>query len=272
MTGIPPGGGVRLPIQPLTAAAVLRLVNDPGASNAELARLVEIDPALSANVMRLANSPHLGVSGKVASARTAVVMLGQNTVVSLAASGTASLVWSTDETVAPPGYWTHSIATALASAAIARRTKLAVDEAFTAGLLHDLGSVVLHRAHPNDYAELIVPPGATLCEAEREQWGRAHTDAGADLLHQWFLPERIVRAVREHHFSPVAIGEPLSRCVAVGHCLASRIAGADPRERPFDAETALHSVGLEGERPASLIAEIERELEQLSERVSEAVS
>src|SRR5271170_7424617 len=82
----------RFPAQPLAARLILRLVEDPDASPAQLARLIEMDPALSARVMRLANSPHYAVHDGVHSAARAVILLGVSTVRGLAAAAASSLL------------------------------------------------------------------------------------------------------------------------------------------------------------------------------------
>jgi len=190
---------VRLPLQPLTARAVLRSVQDPDASAGSLSRLVELDPALSSTVLRMANSTYFGVSGRVAGARQAVVMLGVKTVGSLAVSGTASLVFSNDESVAPPGYWTHAIATAVACGVLAPTVGIPEDEAFTTGLLHDIGSLVLHS---RDEPSTTDPIGEAVA-------------FGAELLSRWGMPRTTVSALRSLFNEPASVHEP-SRHVESG--------------------------------------------------------
>src|SRR5688572_13895104 len=101
------------------------MVDDPHASTADLARLVETDPALSAQVMRMANSPYYGLSGNVASAGRAVVLLGFTTVRALAVSGACSLLSSERDDLFPPGFWPHAVTTGVAAAAVARRLGVA---------------------------------------------------------------------------------------------------------------------------------------------------
>ena len=156
---------------------------------------MELDPALSATVLRMANSPYFGVSGRVGGARQAVVMLGVKSVGSLAVSRTASLVFSEDDTTAPAGYWTHSIATAVACAVIAPFAGVADDEAFTAGLLHDIGSLVLH----ND-------DDATKSESSAD-----HVAFSAEMLARWGLPRPTISAIRLLTADPSLVHEPLGR-------------------------------------------------------------
>ena len=105
----------KLPTQPVAALRILKMVDDPRASAAALGRLVEIDPGLSTKVMRLANAPYYGLSGKVASAAQAVVLLGFSTVRALTASATAGLLVD-DQPSGPAGFWTHAVMTACGAA------------------------------------------------------------------------------------------------------------------------------------------------------------
>lgn len=254
---------VRLPVQPVTAMGVLRLARDPDGSAAQLARYVELDPALSAAVLRLANAPHLGLGRRVGSARQAVVLLGSKSVGSLAATGTASLVFSEDDQIAPPGFWAHSLATAVGASLIARRLNAPVDDAFTAGLLHDIGATVLYRRDRLRYERASVPASGrtrSVVDAEEHEFHTSHNQVGARLLERWNLPERLVRAVRHHHVNPELVGDEFSRIIVVGHIVANAVTGAAGRETPPSLSEALAVAGLSLERPSALVAECEREL------------
>jgi HD-like signal output (HDOD) protein len=195
----------RLPMQPLTAAAVLKNVSKSELSAASLARLVEIDPALSAMVLRMANSPLFGFSGRVNSARQATVLLGTKTVGSLAVGGTASLVFAADEVQTTPGSWSHAVSVACSSATVARFMGVNPEDAFTAGLLHNAGVLV---ADPHDE----VPPDDR-CGAERS----------AELLRSWGLPSPVIRAVRLHCAKREGVTDALSLAVLIAHALAPAI-------------------------------------------------
>jgi len=257
--------GVRLPVQPTTAMAVVRLVDQPDASASRIARLVEFDPAMSATVLRLANAPHLGLGRRVTSARQAVVLLGSKSVGSLAASGTASLVFGTTDTDAPEGFWAHAVTTAIAGANLARRIGGPADELFSLGLLHDLGSLLLHQRDPERFAT-VSEQAATrrqrggVCELEQAAFGTDHVRLGADLIDRWNLPERFVNAVRLHHIpSPDVLPDTTSRLLAAAHALASTLDDGTPRERELDPVDALALLDLH-ERPSLVLTDIEREV------------
>ena len=238
----------RLALQPLTARAVLRTVTDPDASTGKLSRLVELDPALSATVLRMANSPYFGVSGRVGGTRQAVVMLGVKSVGSLAVSRTASLVFSDDETFAPPGYWTHSITTAVSCSLLAPFAGLADDEAFTTGLLHDIGSLV---AHNND-------------ESVHSDLASDHAAFGADLLLRWGLPRTTVSALRLLYVDPSVIHEPAARLLVAAHCLAMTANGEDHAHWSTSTRDGLALVGIAPSRVDELCTRIETEVGRIA--------
>ena len=127
--------------QPAAAEQVLRIVGNPMAGAADVARVVETDPALAARVMRLANSPYYGAPRRVSNTRHAIVMLGFDTVRGLAVSAACSLLDGRVE-MGPDGFWRHAITTACAASVIARKVGVTGADAFSAGLLHDIGAVL----------------------------------------------------------------------------------------------------------------------------------
>jgi len=247
---------VRLPLQPLTARAVLRTVQDPDASSGSLSRLVELDPALSSTVLRMANSTYFGVSGRVAGTRQAVVMLGVKTVGSLAVSGTASLVFSSDESVAPAGYWTHAIATAVACGVLAPSVGIPEDEAFTTGLLHDIGSLVLHSRDEPRTTDSI---------------GDAVV-FGAELLSRWGLPRTTVSALRSLFNEPSTVHEPLAKVLLAGHCLAMTVDADAPHEWTTSTRDAMTMIGVAPHRVEEFNNKIAVELDRIATFIAGAAA
>jgi putative nucleotidyltransferase with HDIG domain len=221
----------RLPAQPLAALRVLELVEQPDASAAEMARLIETDPSLSARVIRLANAPYYGVGRRVSSASRAVVLLGFSTVRALAVSAACSLI-AENGRQGPPGYWAHSIATASAASVVARQAGLPPGDAFSAGLLHDLGSALLFRQDATAYASVLARSATVgTLRAERESFGQTHPETGAAVLDAWRFPDEFVRAVADHHAPPASIRDPLGRAVAAGEAVAEQVGAPSPPVR-----------------------------------------
>lgn len=195
-----------IPTIPEAALAVVRLSNDVHANASAIADKISHDQSLTARVLRLSNSAYYGLPRQITSLQDAVIMLGMKTVRHLA------LVASTFPWLVQPrkGYglephalWTHSIAVSIGAQMIGDRTrKFSTDEAFTAGLLHDLGKIILNMWMEDKVAAMVE---RSLSEKipfnllERETLGFDHCEAGAYLAERWNLPESLILAIRYHH-------------------------------------------------------------------------
>jgi putative nucleotidyltransferase with HDIG domain len=140
------------------------------------------------------------------------------------------------------------------------------DEAYSAGLLHDLGDLVLFR---NDVARHVeANDGATartLIERERAAMGRDHTEVGAELLREWSVPDRVCAAVRSHHAAPEGVTGTLARSVWAGAKVGYHVAKVGLVE-PWSVGAVLQIVGID-EKPDRILAEIERDLGSIVARV-----
>src|SRR3954451_19933912 len=165
--------------QPLSVLRVLALADDPNASTSELARVVEADPLLSLRVLRWATSAAYGMGGMVGSASRAVSLLGFTTVRALAVTAVCDLADDSNDQRYENGFWAHSVAAAIGASVIARRTAVSPLDAFTAGLLHDVGAAILHQRHGRAYQsvrELAGLSSARLLDSEREAFGTTHPE------------------------------------------------------------------------------------------------
>jgi len=250
----------RLPAQPIAAVQVLRLVADPDASAAQLGALIDTDPSLSARVLRLANAPHYGLAGTVSSASRAVVLLGFATVKGVAAAAANGLV-AEHANFGPPDYWAHSIAAAAAAAVVARHVGMTPADAFTAGLLHDLGTALMYRADASLYEQVSAAGGAGLAEAELEAFGMTHAQAGAAALQAWKLPARLVHAVEDHHGAPDRRTDALTKVVVAGEALATTVEDLELAESSWPLGAAFDAIGVEARYHRKLIAEATQEFE-----------
>ncbi len=258
-----------LPTQPLIASAVLHELarND----EADLTPLAEIDPSLTIAVMAAANAPHLRQARRVSSVRQAMVLLGVNAVEAIATCRTAALVLGPDDVGFPPGFWARSITSAAAAAVIAQRLGGNTDEAFTCGMIHDIGDLLLFRDDPELHAAVQarrLKNGRPLLETEKALFGRTHTDVGANQLDRWFFPERIVRAIRSHHAPAEALTDSLSRAVWAGHRFGAIVAGGSASAGPDDIthpKGILKAIGLGSESPDRILAETDRRVTSVME-------
>lgn len=180
----------------------------------DLARRIAADQALAARVLRLANSPFYGLARQVGSIEEAVMVLGFRAVRSL-------VVWAAlASTVVGlhPGtgfdtrrFWRHSIAAAVAARQVARVAGLNAETAFTIGLLHDIGQLVLAALCPERYA----PDAATAAGPLF-----SHAEAGAELATDWQLPPAICTAIACHHDPDAAGGEAMADLACIADFLA----------------------------------------------------
>jgi len=200
------GGVIKaFPAMPGAALKLLTLADAPDATVQQIEDALRQDPGLTANVLKLANSAYFGIPSKIGSVRQAVMLLGLKRLVQMVVTTCASAV--IDRGV--PGYdlaagelWRHSLAVSVAARGLAAALKLpATDEIFTAGLLHDVGKLILGHFVQEDYPEIerALAQGMTFEAAEAAVLGIDHAEIGARVLAQWSLPENIVHAVRWHH-------------------------------------------------------------------------
>lgn len=123
----------------------------------------------------------------------------------------------------PANFWEHAARVAAGASLVARYRGLPPGDAFSAGLLHDLGRALLFRHDPQQYQELETLHGVdtlAMCAAEREAFGLDHAEAAAMVLEQWRLPHALVDAVRLHHHPFDDVDGRVARFVLVGEALA----------------------------------------------------
>jgi putative nucleotidyltransferase with HDIG domain len=255
----------RLPAQPLTSMRIMRLGSGTDTSVGELARIVDADPALSARVLRLANAPYYGLSGRISSASRAVVLLGFDTVRALALGAAASLM-ADEVDLGPEGLWTHNVATAAACAVVARRIGAPAQDAFSAGLLKDVGVALLHRRDPQGYTAMLRSSGRSVEElnrAETRSFDVTHAAAGAMALEAWGFPQQFVNAVASHHLPLDRVIGTLARVVHAGQALALTVYPWELHPPAHEPVEVLGKLGLSPGMRNSMLREIETEVDHL---------
>jgi len=190
-----------IPPMPEVATKIVRAADNVKVSANELAEIINSDPGLVTKTLRIANSALFSPTKKIDSLQQAVVALGFKTVKNLAIAASARILSRTPGPI-EAALWQHSIGAAVAGGCIAARDKrVSGDEAFTAGLLHDVGKFILHTHNQDKFKkalELRKKRGMTSVAAEFEAYGFDHTAVGAAVLRRWNLPEALVGAVRFH--------------------------------------------------------------------------
>ncbi|WP_136680791.1 HDOD domain-containing protein [Neptunomonas sp. XY-337] len=192
----------KLPNVPEVVRELIQALNQPNADYSEIAQKVSKDQTLSLKILRLVNSAHFGLSRKVSSIDEATVMLGMEKLKTLViASGFANSTGDV-EGLDIKSFWSESFRVATLAKWLAEQTdKVEADKAFTAGVIHNIGRLLLHLAQPNRaqaIQTLIEESGVSRSEAERERLGFATQDAGKELLDMWKFPEELGIAVQQH--------------------------------------------------------------------------
>jgi putative nucleotidyltransferase with HDIG domain len=225
---------------PPVSYAALKLVNlldQPSVSNDEVVQVLKYDNVLTAKLLRACNSPYFGLEDPVSSVDQAVFLLGHQQILHIV----LTLAFGSSMVVPLPGYaveanelWRHSLITATAAEIVVGEipdVNMEPSVAFTVGLLHDIGKLILGQALTGDLQadirQRVELERLSRSEAEKIVVGTDHSEVGACLLQEWHLPEDIVEAVANHHH-PVL--EPRPRFSVVTHlanCIA-HLAGSAP--------------------------------------------
>jgi putative nucleotidyltransferase with HDIG domain len=201
-----------LPTIPTVLAKILQLADAENVSGKELIAVIEHDQALTGKMLRLANSAFFGQSRRVATIPRAIVLLGFSTVRNLALG---VKVWDTLGTGIARNrldeLWVHAVAVGVAAKALTARLRAGdPDEAFTAGVLHDVGRLILAMRFREEYWRIVGSAGEAEAIERKEaaNLGIDHAEVGGWVLEAWSLPPTIVEAVRSHHAADARHGVP----------------------------------------------------------------
>lgn len=193
------GGISALPALPAAYRSLLELLSDPGVVLDRVAGAIEDDPALSAKVLQLANSAFFGVRRQLSSVRDATSVLGLSTLSRLVlATEVFSGLGAEPDALDLQDFQKHALLTARLAGRIAGDVRRA-EVASTAGLLHDVGLLVMAAHLPRAYRELCREKGVGDPAVERMVVGTTHARIGAALLGAWGLPNEVLEAVAFHH-------------------------------------------------------------------------
>jgi putative nucleotidyltransferase with HDIG domain len=195
-----------LPVLPSIVLDLIHSLDRDDVDVTTLAEKMSRDQALAAKILRLANSSFYGLAAKVKTVKQAIVVLGFDSARALAVASNVIDTFGGGaggaRRVDAADFWRHSIATALCAKNLASRADLDPDAAFIAGLLHDIGRLVLAISFPDRYAEVLDDcerNDATVDAAELRVFGLDHQRAGQMLAEAWKFPPLIQRAIGQHH-------------------------------------------------------------------------
>ncbi len=213
---------------PAVATRVMGLVSDERTSAQELARVVSTDQAMTAKLLKLSNSAEAGYAHRVGTVHEAVVVLGFKQVRQIAfvtsVIGNFRLKRDNQDWFDLDQFWLHNIEVAVAAENVARHAHVwQPDEAFTTGVLHDIGRLILVQAFPQECREawrLQTTRGLSQREAEIRTIGYTHDAVGGALAREWKFPPEITTAILEHHSNNLTIEDGLEGIIALCDRLA----------------------------------------------------
>jgi len=244
-----------LPSSPAIAVEIDRLVSDPNSTVSEIESRILQDQALVAKLLRLVNSSFYGLPRPVTSVARAIPLAGMKTIRNLVFAVTTSPILEKNLPVygyAGQGLWTHSLVTAIASQVICTELKVkgvSPEEVFVAGLLHDVGKLILGEFVMVEDDALV--SGSEGCrDRERELTGFDHAELGADIAAKWNMSE-MLSALIAHHHEPenagdfidmallVALADSVAKMLGIGldqeRCIPSQISPAVSKRFNLDA-------------------------------------
>jgi len=264
----------KLAPMPASLTRLASVISNPNSSVADVVAVIEFDQALTANILKMANSAWSAAASPIDTVRAAVLRLGGGRVFELAVG---------HQVVGPmskscPAYdlpeyelWRHSVAAALAAEHLGEfATVKPPPAAFTAALLHDIGKLVLNRTVGPEVVQRIRETakahGSTYIEAERQVLGADHAETGAAVARYWRFPTEIVNAIERHH-EPDLIVDRVLDAVHIANAVAKLNGiGLGGEQMNMNASTqAAARLGLSSGGLESLCATVRIELARTEE-------
>jgi putative nucleotidyltransferase with HDIG domain len=196
----------QLPSLPEVYIRVTELLENESSTGMKIGEAVQSDPALTARILKLINSAYYGLQNPVTSIPQAVTLLGRQQLKQVLLGSVLAGVFKDFDITAFPlrDFWQHCIKTAIIGRQLGMQNARVLDHEvfFTAGLLHDIGWLVIAKVNPGSYGQIIELAKAEnkdVIEVETEKLGVTHIDVGVALLEKWGIPGLITQCVRRHH-------------------------------------------------------------------------
>ncbi len=252
-----------LPTPPIVFHQIQKVISDPGVSAEKVASILSEDPAMSVKVLRLTNSAFYGLARDIESVKQAVIIVGFEAIKNLVLSASVLDMFkgkNMDEEYQEK-YWRHSLSTAFCCRLLARRVRsrgiVDPDSAFSAGLLHDVGKMVICCFLPEEYArykaERAIDDKSEDYEIEERLFGYNHSQIGGFLGTQWKIPAKLVEAITLHHHPQLEEKkDPITYIVYLADYLS---------KRAFYEEEEQHLIGEPDRRVMAYMAVNDEDLE-----------
>jgi len=195
-----------LPTLPVMVQQIQKLIASPNSSMNQIGTLISKDQAIAARVVRLVNSVFYGLGKKVSSIPQAIVVLGLNTVKNLVTGVSVIRMFNSVDTTSRfdrDAFWLHSFGCAMGARLLAKGLgRHEPDDYFLAGLLHDIGVLVLDQFFHDEFSRVLTYADEKHVEyytAELEVLGITHSEVGAMVAEKWKIPDFLIEAIRYHH-------------------------------------------------------------------------
>jgi len=253
---------IGLPTLPTVITQMIGLIDNPKTSARDVARLISTDQALTAKILKLANSAFYGFPREISTVNHAIVVLGFETVKSLGLSVSVLERFasgSEDSSFDRQKFWEHSIACGVAARVLAGKLRYRVQgEAFAAGILHDIGKLILSQYFPNEFTEImqiVLEQDVYIGKAEEMVLGVTHAEIGSWLAEKWNLPKQLVETISFHH-APGRLerGAELPSLIHLADflCRRERIGDGGGRRFPTLDPASLRTFGIHEEPRAAM--------------------
>jgi putative nucleotidyltransferase with HDIG domain len=195
----------RFPSLPKAGTKLLSIIDKPNSTVDEIEKVLRYDPGLTANFLKLANSPFFGIPSKVSSVKQAITLLGFKRLNRIILATCTSVIMDNEVygwDLRPLNLWQHSVLVSSVATELAKYKKLSdTNDLFTSALLHDIGKIALGR-FVNEHLSIIkeiISKGVPAVVAENMVLETDHAEIGAQILTQWSFPADVINAVRYHH-------------------------------------------------------------------------
>jgi len=255
---------------PTVALRVMEITRNPEFQMSSVAECLELDPALSASVLRLVNSSYYGLADEVANLRHALTYLGRRSLrLAVLSFGLVKTLVSGSPAQFHQYYWKRSLTMAAAARECAKLMKdhqVDPDTAFSTGLIADLGILAMAQLETEKYLQIAGEPDHTidLVRREREAFGFDHMAVGQRLMTRWQLPKELVEAVGNHH-TYLPVSEPLNHVALVANLITEVLwTPACPYMQPLQ-QVLVRNLGLGIDDLITLVLATKTSMEEASE-------
>jgi putative nucleotidyltransferase with HDIG domain len=258
-----------LPALPEIVMELMAALRQPVVDYSRVEMLIGKDPALTTRLLKLANSSFFGLATRVSSVHAACLVLGASTITQIISALAVREQFPLDNgsVLDRKLLWQHSLGTAVAARVLAQELDMEPEQAFTAGLLHDLGKLAMDSYFSERYAQVNAYRSENRCsieEAEMRVMGVNHRQVGAGLAEHWHLPPHLIRAIGAHGAPDEGEQDRLTDVVHVADILTQALGIGDSGNTsvPSLSAGAWERLGIGWPRLRQVLSEIEMQIEE----------